>query len=153
MMSAQNRSVSANSSASSFASTASAISAVSCSNTASGSDLRCTGFRRMPGNPRARVLGWSTGLTSPLVGCAHRIGSVELKAGTRLRSAVDGVEAIIVKAQGDVDLRCGGHPMLAAGTDAPAGVTVAAGFDKGTLLGKRYVNESGDLEVLCTKPG
>ena len=78
---------------------------------------------------------------------------MELKAGTRLRSAVDAVEAIIVKAQGDVDLRCGGHPMLPAGADAPAGITVVAGFDKGTLLGKRYVNESGDLEVLCTKPG
>jgi hypothetical protein len=24
---------------------------------------------------------------------------------------------------------------------------------EGTLLGKRYVNEAGDLELLCIKPG
>ena len=78
---------------------------------------------------------------------------MELKAGTRLRSAVDEVEVIVVKAQGDVDLRCGGHPMGPAGEDAPGGASVEAGFDKGTLLGKRYINESGDLEVLCTKAG
>jgi hypothetical protein len=78
---------------------------------------------------------------------------VELKAGTKLRSAVDGVEVIVVKAQGDVDLRCGGHPMVAAGDDAPTGASVEGGFDKGTLLGKRYVDESGELEILATKAG
>lgn len=78
---------------------------------------------------------------------------MELKAGTKLRSAVDGVEVIVVKAQGDVDLRCGGHPMIGASDDAPTGVSVEGGFDKGTLLGKRYVNESGDLEILATKAG
>ena len=29
----------------------------------------------------------------------------------------------------------------------------AADASDGTQLGKRYVNEAGDLEVLCTKPG
>ena len=78
---------------------------------------------------------------------------MELKAGVRLRSAVDEVEMIVVKGQGDVDLRCGGHPVLPAGDQAPGGARAEAGFDKGTLLGKRYVDESGDLEVLCTKAG
>ena len=78
---------------------------------------------------------------------------MELKAGTRLRSVVDGVEVIVVKAQGEVDLRCGGHPMIPTGDDAPAGLSAEAGFDKGTLLGKRYVDDAGDLEVLCTKAG
>ena len=78
---------------------------------------------------------------------------MELKAGVRLRSAVDEVEVIVVKGQGDVDLRCGGHPMAPAGDQAPGGAGAEAGFDKGTLLGKRYVDESGDLEVLCTKAG
>ncbi len=77
---------------------------------------------------------------------------MELKAGVRLRSAVDEVEVIVVKGQGDVDLRCGGHPMVPTGDQAP-GASAEAGFDKGTLLGKRYVDESGDLEVLCTKAG
>ena len=78
---------------------------------------------------------------------------MELKAGVRLRSAVDEVEVIVVKGQGDVDLRCGGHPVFPAGEQAPGGARAEAGFDKGTLLGKRYVDESGDLEVLCTKAG
>ena len=43
--------------------------------------------------------------------------------------------------------------MLGAGEDPPSGVTVEGGFDKGTLLGKRYVNEAGDLEILATKAG
>ena len=33
---------------------------------------------------------------------------------------------------------------------APLGKADAA---DGTALGKRYVNEAGDLELLCTKPG
>ena len=78
---------------------------------------------------------------------------MELKAGVRLRSAVDEVEVIVVKGQGDIDLRCGGHPVVPAGDQAPGGASAEAGFDKGTLLGKRYVDESGDLEVLCTKAG
>jgi hypothetical protein len=79
---------------------------------------------------------------------------VDLKPGTRLRSTADETEVVVVKAAaGDVDLRCGGHPMVpldAAG--APAG-GVEAGFDEGTLLGKRYTDEDGGLEVLCTKGG
>jgi hypothetical protein len=79
---------------------------------------------------------------------------MELKPGTRLRSAVDEVEAIVVKApSGDVDLRCGGHPVLALDQDRPGDVAVEAGFEKGSLLGKRYVDGSGELEILCTKAG
>ena len=33
------------------------------------------------------------------------------------------------------------------------GLAVGAGFDGGLLIGKRYVDASGDLEVLCTKAG
>jgi len=79
---------------------------------------------------------------------------MELKAGTRLRSAVGEVEAIVVKTpSGDVDLRCGGHPVLAMEEDRPGGVAAEAGFEKGSLLGKRYVDGSGELEILCTKAG
>jgi len=30
---------------------------------------------------------------------------------------------------------------------------VDPGHKNGTQIGKRYVNEAGDLELLCTKPG
>ena len=77
----------------------------------------------------------------------------QLKAGTRLKSAVCNTEVMVVLAPaGDVDLTCGGAPMLDMSADKPGG-SVAAGHDAGTQIGKRYVNEAGDLEILCTKPG
>lgn len=79
---------------------------------------------------------------------------IELKAGTRLRSAVCDVEVIVVKTPPTaVDLRCGGHPMLAVDAARPDGLAAGAGFEEGSLLGKRYTNEDGSLEVLCTKAG
>jgi hypothetical protein len=79
---------------------------------------------------------------------------VELKPGMRLRSCVCPAEAIVVRAPlGDVDLRCGGHPMLPIESESPDGLTAAPGFDGELLIGKRYTDESGDLELLCTKAG
>src|SRR5438132_3504329 len=78
----------------------------------------------------------------------------ELKAGTRLRSSVCDAEVIVVKAPGNaVDLRCGGHPMVPVGEDRPAGLTAESGRDTGSVLGKRYTDESGALEILVTKAG
>jgi hypothetical protein len=77
---------------------------------------------------------------------------VEVRPGLRLRSAVDSVEVMVVKAPSElVDLRCGGQPMVPS-DGAPAGGVPAAGTP-GTLIGKRYQDESGSLEVLCTRPG
>ena len=78
---------------------------------------------------------------------------IELKAGTRLRSATDACEVVVVKAPGGaVDLRCGGHPFVALdGEVAPQ--AVESGLDQGTQLGKRYSDEELGLEVLCTKAG
>ena len=77
-----------------------------------------------------------------------------LKAGTRLKSAVDETEVIVVRAPaGDVDLRCGGAPRLDFADERPAGGTVATGFNGSTLLGKRYAEEEVGIELLCTKPG
>ena len=78
----------------------------------------------------------------------------QLKVGSRLKSAVCTTEAIVISAPGeDVDLRCGGAPMLRPDEEAGGGVSLDAGASGGTALGKRYVNEAGDLEVLCTKAG
>ncbi len=79
--------------------------------------------------------------------------AVELRAGLKLRSVVDTTEVVVVKGSGEVDLRCGGQPMVAG---APGGAPAAApapGLDGGTLLGKRYVAGEGALELLCVKAG
>jgi hypothetical protein len=77
-----------------------------------------------------------------------------LKAGTRLKSAVDETEVIVVLApSGDVDLRCGGVAMIDFDADRPEGGVPAEGHRSGTLLGKRYAQDGGGIEVLCTKPG
>jgi len=77
-----------------------------------------------------------------------------LKAGARLASTCCATQVVVVRTpSGDVDLRCGGHPMVAV-ADAPSEKdTPAAGFDTGTAMGKRYSDEDAGVEVLCSKPG
>ena len=78
----------------------------------------------------------------------------DLKAGTRLKSTVCATQVMVVAASGGAyNLTCGGAPMLGSAEDAPEGGTVDGAHAEGTLLGKRYVNEAGDLELLCIKPG
>ncbi len=77
-----------------------------------------------------------------------------LKAGTRLKSSVCTTEVMVVAApKDDVDVTCGGAPLAELGADVAAGGSIAEGAGEGTQIGKRYVNEAGDLEILCTKPG
>jgi len=79
---------------------------------------------------------------------------MELKPGSRLRSTTDATEVVVVKAPGgDVDLRCGGHPMAPLTADAAATQSVADGFAEGTQVGKRYADDEVGIEVLCTKAG
>jgi hypothetical protein len=78
----------------------------------------------------------------------------QLSVGTRLRSAVCSTEVMVVAAPSDdIELTCGGAPMLAMDEEPPAGASVAADAAEGTAMGKRYTNDDGDLEVLCTKAG
>ena len=78
----------------------------------------------------------------------------KLKAGTRWKSAVCSTEIMVVKAPADdVEITCGGVPVLELGAEAPPGARVAEGADGGTQIGKRYVDPGETLEVLCTKPG
>lgn len=77
-----------------------------------------------------------------------------LKAGSRLKSAVCSSELMVVVAPaGDVNLTCGGAPVIELDADAPAGGAIDPDHKGGTQMGKRYTNEAGDIEVLCTKPG
>lgn len=75
-----------------------------------------------------------------------------LATGQRLKSAVCNTEIMVISApEGDLELTCGGAPM---GADAVAdGGTVDPNYANGTTIGKRYVTEEGDLELLCVKPG
>ena len=75
-----------------------------------------------------------------------------LKPGSRFTSSVCTTQVIIVKGVGEVDLRCGGAPMLAPGAAGDSGLPVE-GASGGTLMGKRYVDPDETVEVLCTKPG
>jgi hypothetical protein len=78
----------------------------------------------------------------------------QLKPGTRIRSAVCDTEVMVIAAPaGDAEVTCGGVPMIAMDAEPPAGVAIDPDAAEGTQLGKRYTNEAGDLELLCTKPG
>jgi hypothetical protein len=78
----------------------------------------------------------------------------QLKPGTRLRSAVCATEVMVVAApKGDVEVTCGGAPMVPLDAVPPAGGGLHPDASGGTQLGKRYANPAGDLELLCTKPG
>ncbi len=78
----------------------------------------------------------------------------QLKVGTRLRSAVCATEVMVIAAPGDdVELTCGGAPMIGIDEAPAGGAQPAADASEGTALGKRYTNDAGDLELLCTKPG
>jgi hypothetical protein len=77
-----------------------------------------------------------------------------LKAGTRLRSAVCSSEVMVVAApKEEVEISCGGAPLIALDAEPPAGANLSPEASGGSQIGKRYVNEAGDLELLCTKPG
>jgi hypothetical protein len=78
---------------------------------------------------------------------------MQLKPGARLRSAADQTEIIVVRAPTeDVDLRCGGHPVLPFESSSP-GLAVDPTHSDGTQVGKRYADPDVGLEVLCTKAG
>lgn len=79
---------------------------------------------------------------------------MQLKAGSRLQSAVCDTQVIVVRAPKDeVDLRCGGHPMVPQGSAAPGGLTLDTAHSAGSAMGKRYADEELGLEVLITKAG
>jgi hypothetical protein len=78
---------------------------------------------------------------------------VELKAGTRLRSAVSDTEVIVIKPPSDpVELSCGGRPMMSASEQSQVSADQAPD-DEVTMIGKRYEHEASGLVVLCTKGG
>ncbi len=79
---------------------------------------------------------------------------MELKPGSRWKSAVCGGEMVVVrppKVAGT--LACGGHAVVEFANNGNNGAAVIEGHDGGLLMGKRYIDEDSGLEVLGSKPG
>jgi hypothetical protein len=78
---------------------------------------------------------------------------MQLKAGTRLQSTTCDTQVVVVKApKDDVDVRCGGQPMVPVDEDAPR-TEPSAAHAGGTQLGKRYASDDAGIELLCSKAG
>lgn len=77
---------------------------------------------------------------------------MELKPGSRWRSAVSDVEVVVVRPPSAAGvLACAGEPMLAQG--APRTETAAAAPAGVSLVGKRYEDPASGLEALCARGG
>ena len=72
-----------------------------------------------------------------------------------MRSQVDATELMVVRTvPGEIDLRCGGAPLIDA-SEAPADnpELTAVPDAPGPRLGKRYTDPAGTLELLVIKAG
>jgi len=79
---------------------------------------------------------------------------MNLRPGQKLHSAVCDAQVVVVKApSADVELGCGGAPLVADGEAAPAGATLDASLGEGPVIGKRYESAELGLELLCTRAG
>jgi hypothetical protein len=79
---------------------------------------------------------------------------MKLRPGQKLHSAVCDAQVVVVKAPPDeVEVGCGGAPMLDDGVGADGSATLDAGLGDGPLLGKRYADDEVGIELLCTRAG
>ena len=76
-----------------------------------------------------------------------------VKTGTRLQSQVCDTQVIVVRSSEALDdLRAGGVPMVPLDAAKSADAELDPAFAGGTVMGKRYVDDSG-AELLVTKAG
>ncbi|MFJ8749048.1 hypothetical protein ACIREO_06910 [Streptomyces sp. NPDC102441] len=76
-----------------------------------------------------------------------------LKPGVRLRSQCCQTEVIVVRAAGDPEVRCGGHPMIDLTATPAEGLVSSSDLSGGSALGKRYTDPNGSVELLVTHAG
>lgn len=82
------------------------------------------------------------------------MSGVAVKAGARLKSAVSETQIMVLRAPApELDLRCGGHPMLPVAGEAAPAAAMDPDFAGECLTGKRYVDDGETMEFLCTKGG
>jgi hypothetical protein len=85
------------------------------------------------------------------------IGTMEtpvmrLRPGDQLASAVCATRVVVIRVPADEQplLECGGRPMV----PGPSGMRpLAGGPNAATLIGKRYVDATETVELLCTSSG
>jgi hypothetical protein len=78
---------------------------------------------------------------------------MELRPGMKLFSTVCDAQVVVVKAPSDdVEIACGGAPMIAEQPDGASGPPDASLGD-GPALGKRYADDDRGLELLCSRAG
>ena len=76
-----------------------------------------------------------------------------IKTGTRLQSQVCDTQVIVVRSSESLDdLRAGGVAMIPLDADKSADAELDPNFSDGTVMGKRYIDDSG-AELLVTKAG
>jgi hypothetical protein len=77
-----------------------------------------------------------------------------VRPGDQLASTVCTTRVVVVRApaEGRPVIECGGSPMVPA-SSAKASAPPPGGTDAATLIGKRYVDAAGTLELLCTSSG
>jgi hypothetical protein len=79
---------------------------------------------------------------------------MELKPGSRWKSAVCAAEVVVVRPPSNpVTLECGGHRMTGVGEDKPEGLSLSDDHSTGVHMGKRYVDDATGLEALGVKAG
>jgi hypothetical protein len=78
---------------------------------------------------------------------------MQLKPGLRLQSIACDTQVIVVRGSGEVDVRCGGAPMVPADAADVERQPLDPDYTGGTLMGKRYADADAGIELLCTKPG
>jgi len=72
-----------------------------------------------------------------------------MKPGSRIKSNACDSEVVVIRFGGG-ELTCGGAPMSEAGG---GGAALDPAQSTGTVMGKRYVDAAGTVELLCVKPG
>ena len=78
---------------------------------------------------------------------------MDVRPGSRWISQVCETEVVVVRGSGVFSLECGGHPMVPPGEAGKCGATLDPEFAAGSYLGKRFVSDQIQLEVLVTRAG
>ena len=74
---------------------------------------------------------------------------MQIKPGLKLVSGVSPAQFVVIRGAGEIELTHGGAPVT---IEAPVD-SAASGLAGEVLVGKRYSDDSGDLELLCVKAG
>lgn len=79
---------------------------------------------------------------------------MKLKMGMRLKSVADETQVIVIRTPAvELEVTCGGHPLISIDEDAVAGFELDPRHTGPSVLGRRYVDDDLGLELLVTKAG